>query len=351
MPLDERILELLLKRKEGVITIAEQSELAKLLNQSSNTTITEEAINEFFDIPPGFENSIHDDAIEKSVQKLNARINTHHKPHAFLKYRNHWQKVGLIAASVLVVLALSFFFLRTTNSISESPSVVTKKGSKSNLVLPDGTKVWMNSDTKLTYDKHFGEDTRDVVLSGEAFFDVVKDKNHPFIVHTKNLDVKVLGTAFNVRAYESEITTQTTLIRGSVEVLLKREKSEKIVLKPNEKLIVKNYDAKEKLLNDNTDIPQISLMTIKPDATDSLSIKEIEWVKNKLAFDQTSFREVVLELERWYGVSIEVKDSAILDRKVSGRYENESLPEILETFKLAIVFKYSIENNHVIIYK
>ncbi len=100
--------------------------------------------------------------------------------------------------------------------------VATRKGSKTNLVLPDGTKVWVNADSRLSYGKNFGNQLREVYLEGEAYFDVAEDKRKPFIVHTNNIDVKVLGTAFNVRAYGNEVNTQTTLLRGSVEVMLKK---------------------------------------------------------------------------------------------------------------------------------
>ena len=100
--------------------------------------------------------------------------------------------------------------------------------------------AWLNADSKLTYDENFRGDYREVSLEGEAFFDVVKDKTRPFIIHTKTLDIRVLGTAFNVSAYESEKNTETALFRGSVEVTLHNNPEKKIVLKPNEKLMVNN---------------------------------------------------------------------------------------------------------------
>src|SRR5205085_10891901 len=86
-------------------------------------------------------------------------------------------------------------------------TVMTKPGSKSKLQLPDGTQVWLNSDSKITYGESFMGATREVQLSGEAYFDVVKDKEHPFIIHTQSIDLKVLGTAFNVRSYANEKNT------------------------------------------------------------------------------------------------------------------------------------------------
>jgi transmembrane sensor len=120
--------------------------------------------------------------------------------------------------------------------------VGTKKGSKSHIVLPDGTNVWLNADSKIIYPGNFQGETREVSLVGEAFFDVVKNVNKPFIIHTGTMDVKVLGTAFNVRSYPGEMTTEASLLRGLIEVTLNGTEKKKILLKPNEKLTVLNSD-------------------------------------------------------------------------------------------------------------
>ena len=93
-------------------------------------------------------------------------------------------------------------------------TVSTRKGSKSNVQLPDGTMAWLNADSKLIYDENFRGDFREVSLEGEAYFDVVKDKTKPFIIHTKAIDIRVLGTAFNVRAYETEKEYGNFIVQG-----------------------------------------------------------------------------------------------------------------------------------------
>ena len=98
--------------------------------------------------------------------------------------------------------------LRAVSQIS------TKNGFKTNLILPDGSKVWLNAGSSLTYDSAYGKNIREVALSGEAFFDVVKNKEKPFIIHASKINVRVLGTEFNVRAYPSDKTTEASLIRG-----------------------------------------------------------------------------------------------------------------------------------------
>ncbi|MEP6750604.1 MAG: FecR family protein, partial [Bacteroidota bacterium] len=114
--------------------------------------------------------------------------------------------VSAVAASLIIVLIFIYTeplsINKKVNHIAQN-TVSTRKGSKSNIQLPDGTMAWLNADSKLTYDESFSGDFREVSLEGEAYFDVVKDKSRPFIIHTKTIDIKVLGTAFNVRAYET----------------------------------------------------------------------------------------------------------------------------------------------------
>src|SRR5258708_5365973 len=155
--------------------------------------------------------------------------------------------VGTIAA----VIGISCFLIFSNSgnnanlpskqlSIASGPinQVSTRNGSRTKIVLPDGSQVWLNSGSNLTYTKEFGTRLREVELSGEAYFDVVKNPEQPFIIHTRQIDVKVVGTAFNVKSYPGERRTETTLIRGRVEVMIHNRPDEKIVLKPNEKLVV-----------------------------------------------------------------------------------------------------------------
>src|SRR4029078_631833 len=99
-------------------------------------------------------------------------------------------------------------------------TVSTKRGSKSKVQLPDGTQVWLNADSRIAYNEKFQGNLREVTLEGEAYFDVVRDEKRPFVIHTAAIDIKVLGTAFNVRSYANEKNTETSLIRGSIEVTL-----------------------------------------------------------------------------------------------------------------------------------
>ncbi|HVW60080.1 MAG TPA: FecR family protein, partial [Puia sp.] len=145
------------------------------------------------------------------------------------------------AAAVLLAVVMSGIFSparKNKPSPAEAPAlnqVFTQPGSKTKVALPDGTLVWLNANSQLTYEnKTFGMEERTVTLTGEAFFDVTKNEKLPFIIHTRDMTIRVLGTAFTVRAYPKDRTAETALIRGLVEITTRRDPERKIELKPNE---------------------------------------------------------------------------------------------------------------------
>ncbi|HVG14613.1 MAG TPA: FecR family protein [Chitinophagaceae bacterium] len=265
-------------------------------------------------------------------------------------------------AACLLLLSGSWYILNHKTSSAKSTTriakneVVTKKGSKSKIVLPDGTQVWLNGDSKIIYSGDFQGTTREMQLIGEAYFDVKKDKSRPFIIHTKSIDVRVLGTAFNVRSYPSEKTTETSLIRGSVEVVLHNIPGKKsIILKPNEKLTVKN------VVSGTRDSGCARTAMITPGRSNGValgkihftkqdsSVVETSWTENKLVFDDEPFERVVANIERWYNVEFIIKNKKIKSKRFSADFENKSLSQVLEALSLALKFKYHIEDNRIIL--
>lgn len=231
--------------------------------------------------------------------------------------------------------------------------MATKKGSRSALVLPDGTKVWLNADSRLSYPEKFTAAAREVQLTGEAFFEVTKDAKHPFIVHTENIDVRVLGTRFNVRAYPGETSTQTTLLKGSVEVLLKNNNDKRVMLSPNEKLIVQNNtvteNKKRTAKQDKITAPaKVELVTIKPNQKDS-SVFETEWMHDRLVFDSERIEDIVPVLERWYNTTIVFKGNPS-GQTFSGSFKNAPLEDVLKALKLSAGINYKTEDGKIEIY-
>lgn len=272
------------------------------------------------------------------------------------KYKPRTKKWWIPAAGIVTV-TLGFFifhnsFIGTEQPVSKPPSVNqvrTNAGSKTQIQLPDGSTVWLNASSQLTYDKSFGRNFREVQLTGEAFFDVVKDPAHPFIIHTKVIDVKVLGTQFNVRSYPDDANTETSLIRGRVEVTVKN-RGEKYYLEPNEKVVVSNNIASIVPLKKNLlSKPLISIVPLTYYPVDS-AIIETSWVDNRLIFQENeTFRDVALKMERKYAVHIDFADEKVAEYHVFGSFTKETISEALTALKIGFRFNYKIDGENITI--
>ncbi len=337
----------------GEITLPESRELSELERNNPDFYYYGLLSNEVFEAKIDFKGEIlaasQEDSFRSILKKINKEpvLSNRTKTKSFLLLK-------IMAAAAILMLILGGLFWFGTDRLTVNAKeqlVITEKGSKSRIILPDGSKVWINSDSKLTYGDNYGKDNRVVQLSGEAFFEVVKDKNHPFIVHTRSIDVKVLGTIFNVRAYENERNTQTTLLRGSVEVFLKGKSNKKILLRPNEKIIVQNNDNQLKsIVSDPTPkTPEISILEIDKNSIDS-NIDNTQWVQNKLVFYDEGLESIIPTLERWYNVKILVNNPALTSMKFSGKFEDDTLIDVLESLKISSGINYKIKKNIVIIY-
>lgn len=251
----------------------------------------------------------------------------------------------------VILLALAGGWIWLGNQKKPSPARPSRNSevsapprSKTNLVLPDNTMVWLNADSKLTYNEGFGISNRNVTLTGEAFFDV-KKSTIPFVIHANDIRIKVLGTAFNVKAYPNEKTTETSLIRGRIEVSFDKRPGEKFFLKPNEKLIVANEAGKEKKTGKTEPIVVLKELTRTLDSI----IVETSWLNNKLVFQDESFSEIAEKMQRWYGVIIEFKDERIARERMSGTFTTETIQEALERLQMTTRFHFTLKSNTIII--
>ncbi len=231
-------------------------------------------------------------------------------------------------------------------------TITNPRGSKAvHIKLLDGSSIWLNAGSAISYPVPFAKAERKVELDGEAYFDVNKTPLKPFIVETSTLDVKVLGTAFNVRAYSNETSSQATLLRGAVEVMIKNKKNSKVLLEPNEKIVVQNKIALHSITPGDEGITDMvyELRNISVSKTDS-TIAETEWTRNRLAFKQEKIENIIPVLERWFNVIIEVRRKMPESRLFSGDFENDSLKDVLESLKTIVGFNYTIEKDKVIIF-
>lgn len=209
----------------------------------------------------------------------------------------------------------------STNHLQEH---VIPKGKRSRITLSDGTQVWLNADSKLEYGDDFLKGpTRDVYLQGEAYFDVKSDESHPFIVHVSGVEIKVLGTSFNVKAYEGEPRIEATLVHGKISIL-GDSAYDNVTLAANQRAVFLK-EKKRVLVENNVE-------------TDTYT----SWRKGVLVFDDQPLYEILPILERTFNVSIHTDEVNSLDCRFTAKIHNKSLSDVLELFRTSDTIGYSI---------
>lgn len=241
------------------------------------------------------------------------------------------------AAAVLILVTFSglmWWGRMQEQRIEESVPVAVRKenpsGRKSVLVLPDGSKVTLNAASVLTYSPDFGDVDRTVNIEGEAFFEVKEDIRRPFNVISGNIMTTALGTSFNVRAFQSEQTLKVSLRTGKVKVVNISDDSleQAQLLEPGEGFVIqKSGRGMEKI-------------DIDP-------IMEFGWKDGVLVFKGSNLQEVVRSLERWYGVTIEVKGKPSKEWRVDSKFDNESLEQVLQGLSFTYDIDYQISGKNV----
>ncbi|MEL1255232.1 FecR domain-containing protein [Flavobacterium sp. DGU38] len=203
----------------------------------------------------------------------------------------------------------------------------TPTGGQYNIVLADGTKVFLNTVSSIKYPTRFNGDQRVVELEGEAYFEVAKNKEKPFIVKSENQAIEVLGTHFNIHAYNNEPIVKTTLLEGSVAVTYKNQKA---VLKPGQQSNVSD---------------KFNRIAIRQVDTESA----IAWKNGRFKFDNADLKSVMKQLERWYGIKVEYRGDVSDVRFNGGTFMNKNLSEVLKVLELSNI-KFKVEGKTIIVY-
>lgn len=247
-----------------------------------------------------------------------------------LKVRKLFNRLKYTAAAVvLLLLGFSLFWIYneyTREEFLQYSEIIAPPGQKTLVVLPDSSYVWLNSGSSLKYSGNFNVKEREVVLNGEAFFDVKKDETKKFRVQTGILTVQVYGTAFNVKNFGNDCFQEITVSDGRVGI------------SDNNKELRQLSPGEQATLNKNTNI--LSFSVVNPEIVSS-------WKNNEMKFDNTPFSEVIKYLERWYGVSINIDPSMVGKHNYTFKIKSESLTEMLEKIKLMTPIEYEINGKDV----
>jgi transmembrane sensor len=269
-----------------------------------------------------------------------------------------------IAAAVLLIGALglgSVFVFRSPQKQSALAyfEATAPKGSRSLVTLTDGSTVWLNSGTKLRYQRNFGLEGRELFLEGEAYFVVARNTDMPFIVKTSDVSITATGTAFNVKAYSEENVIETTLESGEVRidalnVSHHKPESATVFLRPNQKAVfikatknlnVNNTRQKSKLPKNE---PLIKAKTVQL-RVDSLVETKLttSWKDSRWIFRSEKLYKLAPILERRYDISIIFRDSVLSNYKFTGTLKEESLEQVLKAISLAAPIRFEIKHNQV----
>ncbi|HEY8968310.1 MAG TPA: FecR domain-containing protein [Puia sp.] len=350
-----RFWELLARVKSGEATPEEQLELSQHLCAFPGDLELVKQIDACWELPTPAASAPSAEKITAAWNSLRNKISVQ-RPPARLSgsvRRVRYMVRYASAAAAILILTVGGTWLWSSLHVKATPQkniVSTKNGSKSKIELPDGTQVWLNVGSRIKYDENYGKDSRELTLAGEAYFDVARDAGKPFILHTGKMDIKVLGTVFNVKAYPGDATTEAALIKGSIEVSFPGRPQEKLILKPHDKISIANKDVNlaedtVRLRQANTkERPAIVVSSIQYEPVNSTVI-ETAWVNNKLIFRSKTFEELSRDIERWFNVTVEVRDSSILSKKFTGTFSNESITDALYALSLSYPFQYKVDKS------
>jgi ferric-dicitrate binding protein FerR (iron transport regulator) len=240
----------------------------------------------------------------------------------------------LIKVAAVFLLAWGSYHLfmlpETTACTSSLQTVYAPEGQRSEITLSDGTKVWLNAKSSIVFPDQFAETNRMVELDGEAYFDVSHDPDRKFIVKTKMFQIKVHGTEFNVNAYAASNNFETSLVKGSIEIV-SNSTNESILLQPDNKVYLK----------DN------KLILAKMQTQD-----QFLWKRGILSFENQNFRDLIEKFELYYGVQIEIRNDKMLIYQYTGKlWINDGIDHALRVLQLRQNFRYTKDNmNNIIIY-
>ncbi len=327
----------------GKTNIEEVQILRKWLNESPTNK------KQFKIIKNYWENNrweIEVDDKDKLFEKLKHKIQLDNTPVISIKYQppkrevstHRYRLIGIAASFLLLISAGIYFFQTEFNQpapINQVATIIKQNpaGQKSRITLPDGTTVWLNSESSISYPESFNSTQRDIDLQGEAYFEVSKDALRPFTVHSGHFDVTVLGTSFDIASYTGDQSARVSLIEGQVRVNITNQNAldyNAVYLKPGEELMYNKLS--NQIQKHSFDLEYV-----------------VAWKEGILVLNNNTFPELKEKLERWYGVTINVEGTPPDNFIVKGKFEDEYLDNVFKTLQFGRHFSYTINDNIILI--
>ncbi len=277
--------------------------------------------------------------VEQGLQALKGRISfdksrTDYEMPISCKMASLTLPQKIAASFILLACVITCLYLLKEPAPMQYKTMEMPFGKKGTLRLSDGSVLQVNSGTKISFPVKFDDDKRILKIDGEAFFEIAKDTNRPFVIESGNLVVQVLGTSFNLKSYKDDHTMELGVRTGSVSVTNKTKNNTKlaniIYLEPGELISINNLENTFEKKKANIDLI-------------------MSWTHEKLVFDHKNLYEVTQMLERWYNIPIHLKDETLKGCVFRGEFQNENLQNILEALKFSIGIEYQLTDKEVFI--
>lgn len=367
--MEDRFLFLIARKFSSALTVTEAAELKQLLAADPSRQLTMDLLEQMFlqerqraSSPEADEAYIRhwlkyqDEITQASPEKRPALTRT-----------RRISTLTLMGFAVMALLGLGvWWFISSgrqfaTKELAVAPTslqtYVTKASEKRKVSLPDGSVVWLNAGSRLQYDPEgLYNGTRQVFLEGEAYFDIAHNASRPFRVRSGAMEIKVLGTAFNVKAYPEDSNIETSLIRGAVEVRLDGRPDDVYKLRPHEKLVVsRESQSSVTLREDNAGVaiskpagPLVSLKRVVLADSGKL-VEEVAWMQDKLVFRSEGFASLARMLERKYGYHFVFEVAELMDLEFTGSFTTETIVQALEAMRLVHPFQYRVDKENIYI--
>lgn len=273
------------------------------------------------------------DVQERMYRRLSRELDEKKTKTILLRSRFSWKVWPQIAvACIIIVLGLVNYRMNDKQKqlSTQNFTVLAEKGQRAFITLPDSTKVWLNSDTKISYPADYGLKERNVTLVGEAYFEVAKNPDKRFIVEAKGMQVEALGTSFNVNAYQNDNKIIASLFSGSVRVSYDRHVA---ILKPHESVKV--------------DLLNRSFSRYKDESMQNIAL----WRKNEITFDGESLEEITHIMSRLYNTTICIEDESLKKVCYIGTIRNNNLENFIDIINLTTPVVYENKGDTIFLRK
>ena len=280
------------------------------------------------------------DELDKNIQlrifeevksQISVADTVNNKPINNIRLRiRQWIRVAAMLLLPLITAAGVYIYMSGNNNDSEPLVVFVDRGQKATITLPDGSKAWLNSLTKLTYNSDYNKHERRLKLDGEAYFEVAHNPQKPFIVQGNAISVEALGTSFGVKAYDEDVIISSILMKGKIKVTTP---DGSMILKPNERIL---FDKTKKQANK-------SMVTNALDFTG--------WIHNELRFENESLDEIAKNIQRIYNVKVIFASERLKKLRYTGTVENNSLESLLNIITLTSPISFQVDKQTVMLYE